>query len=58
VLLGSNYTLSRLTGDFAGTAKTLWGLAVLVAVGISTYFALAHFVGAMRLSEFRTMFRR
>jgi len=58
LLLVSNYILLRFTGDFAGTANTLWGLAVLVAIGISTYFTLAHFVGAMRLNEFRTIFWR
>ena len=51
-LLAANYA------EGAGFIAALWGLALLVAAGITTYFALAHFTGAMRLGEIKAMLTR
>ena len=47
--------------NFAETASLLsagWGLVVLVVGGIASYFALAHFSGAMTLAEMRAAAKR
>jgi hypothetical protein len=49
------------TENFTATASfisSLWGLAVLVAGGIASYFALAHFSGAMTVAEMRAALKR
>jgi putative peptidoglycan lipid II flippase len=50
-----------LTENFSATASfisSLWGLVVLVAGGIASYFALAHVSGAMTLAEMRAAIKR
>jgi putative peptidoglycan lipid II flippase len=51
-LLQENFT------ETASFFSAAWGLAVLVAGGIAGYFALAHFSGAMSLSEMRAAIKR
>ena len=51
-LLGENFSAS------ASFLSSLWGLVVLVAGGIASYFALAHFLGAMTLAEMRAALKR
>ena len=58
ILLGGYYLLA---GNFApgrGFLAALWGLVLLVGLGLSSYFGLAHLTGAMRLGELRSMLRR
>ncbi len=50
-----------LAENFMATASfisSLWGLVVLVAGGIASYFALAHVSGAMTLAEMRAALKR
>ena len=54
VLLGLSWVLSN-TPIPAATAT---GLALLIATGIVSYFALGHAIGAFKLSEFRSAMRR
>ena len=42
----------------AGFLAALWGLALLVAAGIASYFVFAHLTGAMRLGELKSMLKR
>ena len=47
--------------NFAETASFLsavWGLVLLVVGGLASYFALAHFSGAMTLAELRAAIKR
>jgi hypothetical protein len=46
-LLQENYA------EGASTMEQLWGLAVLVAAGVASYFLFAHVIGAFRISELR-----
>ena len=53
--------LWMLQENFAASADltdAIWGLLVLVAGGIASYFALAHFLGAMNFAEVRTVLKR
>jgi putative peptidoglycan lipid II flippase len=50
-----------LRANFAETARfmaSLWGLLALVLGGIASYFALAHFSGAMTLGELKAAIKR
>jgi putative peptidoglycan lipid II flippase len=51
-LLTQNYAAGE------GFLAHLWGLVVLVAVGLASYFAFAHVSGAMAMSELRSMLKR
>ena len=42
----------------AGFLSALWGLAVLVFGGIASYFAIAHFSGAMTFAEMKAATKR
>ena len=57
-LLGASHLLAGNYAEGAGFLAALWGLALLVAGGISSYFILAHFTGAMRLGELKSMLKR
>ena len=50
-----------LEGNFTESASfssAAWGLLVLIAGGGASYFALAHFSGAMSLAEMRAVTKR
>jgi len=51
-LLAENFTAT------ASFISSLWGLVALVVGGIASYFALAHFSGAMTLAEMRSALKR
>jgi putative peptidoglycan lipid II flippase len=51
-LLAQNFTAT------ASFLSSVWGLVVLVAGGVASYFALAHFSGAMTLTEMRAAAKR
>ena len=51
-LLAENFTAT------ASFISSLWGLVVLVAGGVASYFALAHASGAMTLAEMRAAVKR
>ncbi|MFO1121603.1 MAG: murein biosynthesis integral membrane protein MurJ [Hyphomicrobiales bacterium] len=51
-LLAGNYVAG------AGFLAALWGLALLVGCGITSYFLLAHVTGAMTLAELKSMLKR
>jgi putative peptidoglycan lipid II flippase len=57
-LLGASRLLAGNYAEGAGFLAALWGLALLVAGGISSYFILAHVTGAMRLGELKSMLKR
>ncbi len=57
LLIGVFYLNGNFIGD-ASFLSSLWGLLVLVGGGIASYFAMGHFTGALRLSEFRAAFKR
>ena len=57
-LLGASHLLAGNYAEGAGFLAALWGLALLVAGGISSYFILAHVTGAMRLGELKSMLQR
>jgi putative peptidoglycan lipid II flippase len=58
VLLGGTHLLAANFQETAHFIASLWALAVLVAGGITAYFALAHVTGAMTLSELRAAVKR
>jgi putative peptidoglycan lipid II flippase len=50
-----------LRANFAAGADLLsaaWGLLLLVTGGVASYFLIAHFTGAMRLGEIKSMLKR
>ena len=51
-MLGGNYT------EGAGFVAALWGLVLLVVLGITSYFLVAHVSGAMKIGELMSMLRR
>ena len=58
ILLGGRLLLAGNYVEGAGFLAALWGLALLVGLGISSYFVLAHITGAMRLVEMKSMMKR
>jgi putative peptidoglycan lipid II flippase len=52
------FVLPQNYAEGAGFAAALWGLAVLMAAGIVSYFALAQITGAFRISELLRGLRR
>ncbi len=57
-LLGGLYLLSADYAEGAGFMAALRGLSILVAAGAGFYFLAAHFTGAMRWGELRSMLKR
>jgi putative peptidoglycan lipid II flippase len=58
LLLGGQWLLRGNYAESAGFLAAAWGLLLLVSGGIVSYFALAHFTGAMRLNDFTSMLKR
>ncbi len=58
LLLAGNWLLRDNYAEKAGFLAAASGLALLVAGGAMSYFALAHVTGAMRLGELKSMLRR
>ena len=58
ILLGGYHLLAGNYAPGAGFLAALWGLVLLVGLGISSYFVLAHVTGAMRLGEVKSMLKR
>jgi putative peptidoglycan lipid II flippase len=58
LLLGGLWMLQENFSKTASFLSSFWALAVLVAGGAASYFLLAHFTGAMRLSEVKSTLRR
>ena len=54
VLFGLTLALANVTYS----ATTVFGLTILIASGITSYFGLGHLIGAFNLSEFRSAMRR
>ena len=58
ILLAGNHFLAGNFAAGAGFLAALWSLVLLVIVGLSSYFVFAHFTGAMRLGEMKSMIKR
>jgi putative peptidoglycan lipid II flippase len=58
LLLAGKHLLAGNYAEGAGFLAALWGLALLVAGGISSYFLLAHVTGAMKIGELKAMLKR
>lgn len=58
LLLGGSWFLRPNYVENAGFLAAAWGLLLLVAGGIVSYFAIAHVTGAMRLGELKSMLKR
>jgi len=58
LLLGGTWALAANYAERAGLFAAAWGLLLLVTGGILSYFGVAHFTGAMRLGEIKSMLKR
>lgn len=58
ILLAARWALTGNYMENAGFVAALWGLVLLVVLGITSYFLLAHLTGAMRIGELKSMLRR
>lgn len=58
LLLGGSWFLRGNYAEGAGFIAAAWGLLLLVAGGIFSYFATAHLSGAMQIGEIRSMLKR
>jgi putative peptidoglycan lipid II flippase len=57
LLLGLWFLQENFT-ETASFSSAAWGLLVLIFGGAASYFALAHFSGAMKLAEMRAITKR
>ena len=58
ILLAGNWALTGNYAEGQGFLAAAWGLGLLVAGGGVSYFVIAHFTGAMRLGEMKSMLKR
>ncbi len=58
LLLAGMWLLRANYAENAGLLAAAWGLLLLVAGGVASYFAIAHVTGAMRLGELKSMLKR
>ena len=58
ILLAGNWALKGNYAEGQGFLAAAWGLLLLVAGGGLSYFVIAHFIGAMRLGEMKSMLKR
>ncbi len=58
LLLGGKWLLAANYAEGAGWIAAAWGLLLLVTGGAASYFVIAHFAGAMRLGELKSMLKR
>ncbi len=58
VLLGGAWILQANFAEGSSFITSLWGLGVLFAAGIASYFAAAQISGAFRISELKAALRR
>lgn len=58
VLVGLSYVLQDNYAEQADTAKAIWGLVSMMGAGAVAYFAAAHFSGAFRVSDLKSVIKR
>jgi putative peptidoglycan lipid II flippase len=58
ILVAGSWLLRDNYAEKAGFFAAAWGLLLLVAGGILSYFAIAQLTGAMRLGELKSMLKR